>query len=107
MNNIMINEGEISKIISKLQGKIVELENIYKDLNNKMKIIDESSEELNGDIRQSVYDAYKKISDSFPDSINQMNSLKIFLQDMLDSYTSEDKNINETIEKNVDNLTIK
>lgn len=107
MDNILINEEEMKNTISKLDEEISKLESIYNDIDNKMKEIDENSDIFSGDVEKTAYDYYLKISSGFPNSINQMKSLKVFLENTLSNYMNSDQKLNKSIEDNKDNLEIK
>ena len=106
MNDIVINVDELTKIITKLDNKISELETIYNELDTKLKVIDGSTNIWSGDTQKSAYDNYLNISKDFPNTINQVKSLKIFLQTTLDNYLNSDKSLNEDIENNKEELDI-
>ena len=107
MDNILINEEEMKNAISKLEDQISKLEEIYKEIDNKMKDIDDSSSILSGDVEKAAYNYYLKISSGFPNSINQMKSLKVFLENTLNNYINSDKKLNDNIEDNKEELEIK
>ena len=106
MDNILINEEELNKIISSLDQKIKNIETIYKDLDDKLKNIDGSNDVWVGDAQKSAYDKYLNISKGYENSINKIKSLKVFLENTLNNYLNSDKKLNETIDKNQDNLEI-
>ena len=106
MNGILINEEELKLIISKLEEKIDNLENIYVELDNKLKVIDETSNLWTGSTREVAYNKYLEISKNYTSTINQVKALKIFLENTLNSYLSSDNKIKESIENNKENLSI-
>lgn len=106
MDNIVVNQEELESIITKLDSKIKSLEEIYKELDNKVAIIDGSNDIWSGDIQKKAYDKYLSISKEFASSINNIKALRIFLENTLANYTNSDKKINESIENNKNNLDI-
>ena len=106
MSKIVLNIVEMSGTISKLDEKIEMLENIYKELNVKMKAIDGSSEVWSGDCQSSAYKSYLSVASDFPNSINKMKSLRIFLENTLNNYINSDITINESIDKNLEGLDL-
>ncbi len=106
MDNILINEEELASIISKLDERIKKLEDIHNELDSKVKDIDGSSEIWSGETQKKAYDNYLEYSKDFTNSINNIKSLKIFLENTLNNYLNSDKKINDSIDKNEDNLDI-
>lgn len=106
MNNIYINEEELTSIISKLNNKIESIKSIYKELDDKIKNTVDSKDIWDGEVQKKAYDKYLNLSNGFSNSINQMESLKIFLQNTLDNYINGDNSINNDIEKNSEDLSI-
>ncbi len=106
MNDILINEEELNKIITKVDAEIKNMENIYQELDNKLKEIDGSTETWTGNTQKIAYDKYLSISKQFPNSIEQMKSLKDFMKNALDNYVESDKSINKDINNNQDDLTV-
>lgn len=106
MNDILINEEELNKIITKVDAEIKNMENIYQELDNKLKEIDGSTETWSGNTQKVAYDNYLSISKQFPESINQMKSLRDFMKTALDNYVESDKSINKDINNNQEDLTV-
>ena len=106
MNDIEVNVDELTKIITKLDSKISELETIYGELDTKLKVIDGSSDIWSGNTQKNAYDNYLNISKGFQNTLNQVKSLKIFLQTTLDNYLNSDKSLNENIENNKEKLDV-
>lgn len=101
MDKIVINIVEMKNTITKLNEKIIKLENTYGDINNKIKpIFDEDI--WSGDVEKLAYDKYIEISTGFNDSINKMKLLKEYLDKTLNSYINSDKYLKEYIDKNED-----
>lgn len=106
MNDIKVNVDELTKIITKLDNKMSELETIYNELDTKLKVIDGSSDVWSGNTQKDAYNNYLNISKGFQNTLNQVKSLKIFLQTTLDNYLNSDESLNEDIEKNKDELDV-
>ncbi len=106
MNDILINEEEMLLIISKLEEKIKGLESIYSELDEKVKIINGSNEIWSGSAQQAAYEKYLTISKGYPNTVNQMKALKVFLENTLSNYINSDKKINESIENNKEELKV-
>lgn len=101
MDKIVINIIEMKNTITKLNEKIIKLENIYSDINNKVKPIFDK-DIWSGDVEKISQDKYLELSTGFNDSINKMKSLKDYLDKTLNSYINSDKYIKDYIEKNED-----
>lgn len=106
MDNILVNQEELSNIISKLELKIKSLEDIQEEIENKVSIIDGSSDVWSSDTQKKAYDKYRSITKEFLNSIVKIKALKIFLQNTLDNYSNSDEKLNDSIENNKDNLDI-
>ena len=106
MNDILIDYEQVSQIITSLDNEIKKLEDIYNEINNKMKAIDGSSDIWNGFAQESAYQNDLNISNEYPNTINQMKSLKLFLENSLNNYINGDNKINESIENNLKELDI-
>lgn len=106
MNDIVIKEESMKDIISKLDLEINKLESIYNELDSKVSCINESSDIWSGDCQKKAYDNYLSISSDFPNIVNQMKSLKIFLENTLNNYLNSDKVLNDSIENNKDDLDV-
>ena len=106
MNEILIKEEEMRQIISKLETQIKNVESIYTELDNKLKVIDGSSNVWTGSAREAAYEKYKAISSNYASTVNQIRALKIFLETTLDNYLNGDEKINESIENNKEGLDV-
>ncbi len=106
MNDILINEDEMKLIISSLDDKTKKLEDIYNELNNKVKVLDGTSDVWTGSAREAAYNKYTTISNNFTSTVNQIKALKIFLENTLNNYLSGDQKINESIENNKEELKV-
>lgn len=106
MNDILIDYEQVSQIITSLDNEIKKLEDIYNEINNKMKAIDGSSDIWKGFAQERAYQNYLNISNEYPNTINQMKSLKLFLENSLNNYINGDNKINESIENNLKELDI-
>lgn len=107
MNNMVMNIVEMTNIIAKIDEAIQRLENEFKDLNNRVKEIDGSSDLWSGDEQNAAYKCYVTIANDFPRTIEQLKSLRIFLENALNSYMVGDSVLNKSVENNNDGLDIK
>ena len=104
MSKMVLNIVEMTQAISKLDGMIEKLENTYKDINTKMKCIDGTSDTWEGDTQSEAYKCYLTIASDFPNSLDKMKALRLFLENALNSYINGDKTIYESIDKNIEGL---
>jgi len=106
MDNIYLNITEMEQRIIEIDNNIFKLENIYNELNSKMKIINGPNELWDSDTQKKSYDKFLNLLDVYSNSINQMKSLKVFLKDTLNSYRNSENKLNDTINSNGDNLDV-
>ena len=106
MNKMVMNIVEMTSIISKLDEKIQSLENIFKELNNRMKDIDGSSDVWNGESQNAACKCYVTIANDFPKTIEQLKALRVFLENALNSYLVGDSVLNKSIDNNEAGLDV-
>ena len=106
MNKILIDYEQMSQTISLLDNEIKKLETIYNELDNKIKATIISGDIWSGFTADRAKESYLSISKEYSNTINQMKSLKIFLENTLNNYINGDSKINESIEKNLKELDI-
>ena len=106
MNSILIDSEQISQTITQIDNEIKNLETIYSEINDKVQIIDGSHDTWRGLTQEKAYENYQNIYSDFSKTINQMKSLKLFIENSLNNYINGDNKINENIENNKDELDI-
>ena len=106
MNKMSMDILKMSDAIAKLDSAILNLENIYKELNDRMQTIGDSSESWNGDSQNAAYKCYINIANGYPKAIDQMVSLRDFLEDALNSYIVSDSVLNKSVDNNEAGLDV-
>ena len=104
MDNMYIDIMAMEQKISEFDNNISRLETIYSELNNKMKALEESNEIWSSETKEKAYEKYLTISNNFLNSIVQMESLKMFLNNTFESYKNSENKLNDTINNNEGNL---
>jgi hypothetical protein len=89
-----------------LEEKIKEMDEIYKEMNNKLKVLDGSNMIWKGIGQEAFYDHYTRVSAHFPDIIDQLNAYSLFLAESIETYNMREKYIDKDIDDNDDKLDI-
>ena len=87
-----------------LEEKIKELDALYKDMNNKVKILDGTNDTWKGKAQEAFYDYYTRVSSHFPDVVDQLNAYSLFLAQTVEEYNEREQSILDDEEKNTMNL---
>ena len=86
------------------EEKIKELDELYKNLDNKLKILDGTTDSWKGKAQEAFYDHYTRVSSHFPDVIDQLKSYSLFLAQTVEEYHEREESILNDEEKNTDKL---
>ena len=89
-----------------LEEKIKELDALYKDMNNKVKILDGTNDTWKGKAQEAFYDHYTRVSAHFPDIIDQLNSYTLFLAETIETYNNRDEDMNTDVDNNDERLDL-
>lgn len=87
-----------------LEEKIKELETLYKEMNQKLKVLDGTNDTWKGKAQETFYDYYTRVSSHFPDVIDQLNAYSLFLAQTVEEYNEREEAILSDEEKNTENL---
>ncbi len=104
--NMYIDEDKFREIISALDKEIKNLEEIYSDINMRIKIIDGTDPIWKGRTQKAVYSYYEEIASGFNDTVKKFKDISIFLNRTLENHLNSDKSINESVDSNVENLDV-
>jgi len=106
MKNIDIKTEGLELVVSLLNEKIKTIEEIFSDIDKKMKMIDGTSDVWQCDSQDVTYKSYKTISKTFPNMVEQLTSYKLFLEKTIDNYKKGEADINKEINDNENNLDV-
>ncbi len=104
--NVYMDTDSLDLINFSIEEKTKELENVYKELNDKLKILDGSNKVWKGKAQSTFYDYYTGVSAHFPDIVDQFNSYSLFLAETIENYNSRDRDIGNDIDKNEENFNV-
>lgn len=89
-----------------LEEKIKELEEMYNNMNNKIKVLDGTNDTWKGKAQEAFYDYYTRVSSHFPDVVDQLRAYSVFLAQTVEEYHEREQSIQDDEEKNTNNLDI-
>ena len=104
--NIKIDTQSLNNIITKLEQKKTNIDELYKSLNSKMELLNGESKVWKGKVQDLIYNHYLKLSQNFSSNIEELNSYITFLKKTIEKYENEDKSLIKDMENNENNLTI-
>ncbi len=105
-NNVYMNSEALDLINFKLEDKTKKLDDLYKELNNKLSILDGNSIVWKGKAQEAFYEHYTGVSSHFPDIIDQLNSYVLFLAETIENYEKRDQAMDKDIDDNKNNLDV-
>ena len=105
-NKVYMDTDTLDLINFSLDDKIKRLEQLYKELDNKLSVLNGGNETWKGKAQGVFYDHYSRVSAHYPDVIDQLNSYVLFLAETIDNYTLRDSDINKDIDKNEEKLDV-
>ena len=88
------------------EEKINELEELYNNMDNKLKVLDGTTDTWKGKAQEAFYDHYTRVSSHFPDIIDQLKAYSLFLAQTVEEYHEREESILNDEEKNTDRLDI-
>jgi len=106
MNKVYMDSDALDLINFSLEEKIREMDSIYKEINDKLKVLDGSNIIWKGTGQKAFYDHYIRVSAHYPDIIDQLNSYSLFLAESIETYNMREKDINVDIDNNESKLDI-
>lgn len=104
-SNLSMNTANLSNITTNLEKKVVEVEEIFKNINTEMKSFDGSSF-WKGITQEKVYAGFQDLSKSFPIIVQQLKDYNVFLRKTIDEYTKTENAIDDAIDANSKNLDV-
>ena len=105
-NKVYMNSDTLDLINFKLEEKTKKLEDLYKELNNKLEILNGNDKTWKGKAQEAFYNHYTDVSAHFPDVIDQLNSYILFLAETIENYEKRDSDMNTDIDNNEEKLDI-
>ncbi|MBO5375826.1 MAG: hypothetical protein J6A52_03140 [Bacilli bacterium] len=105
-SNLNIDTVKLESIITKLENNYNLVKEIFDNLNKKMELCNGTEEMWQGKTQEKVYEAYKELSNQFPEILNELEGYNTFLKTTIENYNSKEKNIDNNINNNSENLDI-
>ena len=105
-NKVYMDTDALDLINFSIEEKTRALDNIYKELDNKLAILDGQDPTWKGKAQEALYDYYTRVSAHYPDVVDQLNSYVLFLAETIENYNKRDKDISGDVDKNEDNLDV-
>ncbi len=105
-NKVYMDTDALDLINFSIEEKTRELENIYNELDNKLKILNGQDQTWKGKAQETFYDYYTRVSAHYPDVVDQLNTYVLFLAETIENYNKRDKDISGDVDKNEDNLDV-
>lgn len=105
-NRVFMNSDTLDLINFDLVEKTKELEDLYKEMNDKLKILDGTNMTWKGKAQEAFYDHYTRVSAHFPDIIDQLNSYTLFLAETIETYNNRDEDMNTDVDNNDERLDL-
>lgn len=105
-NRVFMDSEAIDMLNLELEQKTKELEDLYNDMNLKLKVLDGTNNTWKGKAQEAFYEHYTRVSAHFPDIIDQLNSYVLFLAETTDTYNTRDEDINTDIDNNEDKIDV-
>ena len=106
MNNLEFDKAKLQDIVEKLSKEITDLENTYKDIENKMSVLGGSNEIWKSDTQKTVYEYYQEIQKDFKTSVENLNKCKEFLIKTIENYEGSISSNEKNADDNGDSLNI-
>ena len=104
--NIDINKEKLEMLVKKFDDEIRNLEIVYEQLGQKMKLLDGNGDIWKGSAQKEFYKYWEELAKNFPDTVREFTDYKEFLNKVIINYSSSEESINNDIEKNADNFTV-
>ena len=105
-SNLSMNTESLASITSELEKKVVEVKEIFNNIDNKMKNFDGTSDVWRGKTQDALYKSYQTISKEFPIIIEQLDNYNKFLRTTIENYISAENNIDDSIDASSDDLDV-
>ena len=106
MNNLEFDKAKLQDIVEKLGKEITNLENAYKDIEDKMSVLDGTNEIWKSDTQKTVYEYYKEIEKDFKTSVENLNKCNEFLMKTIENYEGSISSNEKNADDNGDSLNI-
>ena len=101
-----VNKAELLNTINNLNVKRKELETIYREIEEKCKVLDGTDEVWNSDTQKIVFSYYENIKKRFPDVVLKFQDFSNFLSKTLDNYENYNASVNSDVDTNLEELSI-
>lgn len=105
-SNLRIDAIKLNDVIEGLESEINNLSSAYKEIENKMSVLDGSNDIWKSNAQKTTYEYYDSIEKEFAKSIENIKTLKDFLKTTLDNYMDSIKTNKKNVENNEDNISI-
>ena len=106
MMNITINDSDkFEETIEVFKNTIIEIQDIFDKQNNNMLKIDDT-EVWNSDTERVITSKYNELKNDYPNIIESLNNYVSFMNNTVESYKKIEKDIDSSVDKNLDNLNV-
>ncbi len=105
-SNIYMNTSNLSLVAFSIENKIKQIDDLYKEVKNKLDSIDGSSTTWKGKSASAFVNLYQNVEKDFSTSVEELENYNLFLTNTIDNYERIENSINEDIDNNEENLKI-
>ena len=102
---MQIDEG-LQNLIDKLDKEITKIEEIYKDIEKKLEVLNGQDNIWKGTAQTKLYDYLVVLEKEFPLTIENYRKYKDFLQITLDNYKKGEETHEVAVDEAADNLDV-
>ena len=101
-----INKDELLNTINSLNTKKEELETIYREIEEKCKVLDGTDDVWKSDTQKIIFSYYENIRKEFPDVVLKFQDFSNFLSKTLENYENYDNGVNSDVDTDLEDLSI-
>ncbi len=98
--------NNLSLLAFSIENKIDEIDEVYKEIKNKLSSIDGTNNIWRGKGATAFVNLYQSVVKDFTPTIEELEKYNLFLASTIENYEKIENNIKEDIEKNSENLKI-
>lgn len=101
-----MDTNNLSLLAFSIENKIEEIDEVYKEVKNKLNSIDGTNNIWKGKASTAFINLYQSVVKEFTPTIEELEKYNLFLASTIENYEKIENNLNEDIEKNSENLKI-
>ena len=103
---IFMDTNNLSLLAFSIENKIEEIDEVYKEVKNKLNSIDGTNNLWKGKGATAFVNLYQSVVKDFSPTIEELEKYNLFLASTIENYEKIENSLNEDIEKNSENLKI-